>query len=156
MRLHRRTSLLRALLLTVSCLIAEWAFPLFPEMKGKFCLSPSSALAISTVGYVPDGMTKEQYQKMLQKEKEASKGKNLGAYGPQSFQSRSLQAFQKDLEEGKAGHLMPVLNAQKLLKAGKIKQEDIPYMQVSSIKVVTHFNILRRSQPNRCIHICFS
>jgi hypothetical protein len=85
----------------------------------------------STVGYVPDGMTKEQYQKMLQKDKEATKGKNLGAYGPQSFKSRSLQAFQKDLEEGKAAHLMPVLNAKELLKKGKIKQEDIPYMQVS-------------------------
>lgn len=57
------------------------------------------------------------------------KEKKLGAFGPQSFKSRSLLAFQTDLEKGKAGHLMPVLNAKKKLKAGEIKQEDIPYMQ---------------------------
>ena len=83
------------------------------------------------MGYVPDGMSKDQYQKMLQKEKAAAKGKDLGAYGPQTFKSRSLQAFQKDLEEGKTSHLMPVFNAKEKLKAGKLKQEDIPYMQVS-------------------------
>jgi hypothetical protein len=74
-------------------------------------------------------MTPEQYRQMKEKEREAAKQKKLGAYGPQSFKSRSLQSFQKDMEKGKAGHLMPVLNAQQLLKAGKIKQEDIPYMQ---------------------------
>ena len=81
------------------------------------------------MGYVPDGMTPEQYKKMKEKDAAAKRGKNLGAYGPQSFKSRSLQAFQKDLEEGKASHLMPVLNAKEQLKAGKLKQEDIPYMQ---------------------------
>jgi len=66
---------------------------------------------------------------MKQKEKEQMKSKKFGAYGPQSFQSRSLQAFQTDLEEGKASHLMPVLNAKEKLKQGKLKAEDIPYMQ---------------------------
>ena len=80
-------------------------------------------------GYVPDGMTPEQYRKLVEKEKAAMKEKKLGAFGPQSFKSRSLLAFQTDLEKGKAGHLMPVLNAQEKLKAGKIKKEDIPYMQ---------------------------
>ena len=74
-------------------------------------------------------MSKEQYQKLKQKEAAAKQSKNFGAFGPQSFKSRSLQAFQQDLEKGKATHLMPVMNAKKLVKEGKLKEEDIPYMQ---------------------------
>jgi hypothetical protein len=80
-------------------------------------------------GYIPDGMTPEQYRKMKQQEKEAKDKKKFGAYGPQSFKSRSLQAFQNDLEKGKAGHLLPVFNAKEQIKQGKLKQEDVPYMQ---------------------------
>jgi hypothetical protein len=74
-------------------------------------------------------MTPEQYNKLKEKEKATTQGKNLGAFGVQTFKSRSLVAFQKDLEQGKAGHLMPVFNAKELLKQKKIKPEDIPYMQ---------------------------
>lgn len=81
------------------------------------------------MAYVPDGMTPEQYKKLKQKEEADKAAKKFGAYGPQSFKSRSLQSFQKDMEEGKAGHLMPMMNAKSLLKQGKIKQQDIPYMQ---------------------------
>lgn len=81
------------------------------------------------MGYVPDGMSPEQYKKLKQKEQSEMKKKKFGAFGPQSFQSRSLQAFQKDLEAGKASHLMPVMNAKKLVKEGKLKEDDIPYMQ---------------------------
>jgi hypothetical protein len=81
------------------------------------------------VGYVPDGMSPEQYRKMKEQEKNSIKGKNLGTYGPQTFKSRSMLSFQKDLEAGKAKHLMPVFNAQEKLKKGIIKKEDIPYMQ---------------------------
>ncbi|KAL3906407.1 MAG: hypothetical protein SGARI_004021, partial [Bacillariaceae sp.] len=35
----------------------------------------------------------------------------------------------QDLEKGKAGHLMPMFNAKDKIKNGRIKQEDIPYMQ---------------------------
>ena len=45
--------------------------------------------------------------------------KKFGAFGPQSFKSRSLKAFQTELEQGKAGHLMPVLNAKEKLKKGQ-------------------------------------
>lgn len=83
----------------------------------------------TVAGYVPDGMTPEQYRKLKESEKEASRGKNLGAFGVQTFKSRSLVAFQKDLENGKAAHLMPMFNAKELLKQKKIKTEDIPYMQ---------------------------
>lgn len=74
-------------------------------------------------------MSKEQYEKLKAKEAEELKKKKFGAYGPQSFKSRSLQSFQKDLEAGKTGHLMPVFNAKEKLQKGLIKKEDIPYMQ---------------------------
>mmetsp|Transcript_5387 Transcript_5387/g.10408 ORF Transcript_5387/g.10408 Transcript_5387/m.10408 type:complete len:181 (-) Transcript_5387:157-699(-) len=81
------------------------------------------------MGYVPDGMSPEQYKKLKQKEQEESKKKRFGAFGPQTFKSRSLQSFQQDLEKGKAAHLMPMFNAKEQLAKGKIKKEDIPYMQ---------------------------
>ena len=81
------------------------------------------------VGYVPDGMSPEQYKRMKDKERKQQASKKFGAFGPQTFQSRSMQSFQKDLEKGKASHLMPMFNAKEKLKRGQIKQEDIPYMQ---------------------------
>jgi hypothetical protein len=81
------------------------------------------------VGYVPDGFTPEQWKAKQAKEQAASKNKKFGAYGPQSFKSRSMQSFQTDMEKGKVGHLMPVMNAKEKVKKGEIKQEDIPYMQ---------------------------
>lgn len=81
------------------------------------------------VGYVPSGMSPEQWRKLQQKENKVKATKKFGAYGPQTFQSRSLQSFQTDLESGKAGHLMPMFNAKDKLKKGAIKQQDIPYMQ---------------------------
>jgi hypothetical protein len=74
-------------------------------------------------------MTPEQYRKLKEKEKAVTQGKNLGAFGVQTFKSRAFVAFHKDLEQGKAAHLMPMFNAKELLKQKKIKPEDIPYMQ---------------------------
>jgi hypothetical protein len=74
-------------------------------------------------------MTPEQWRKQQAKEREDKAKKNFGAFGPQSFRSRSLQSFQTELEKGKAGHLMPVMFAKKLVKEGKLKPEDVPYMQ---------------------------
>ena len=74
-------------------------------------------------------MSPEQYKKLKEKEKNSVNSKKFGAFGPQSFQSRSLQSFQKDLELGKASHLMPVLNAKERIKKGEIREADIPYMQ---------------------------
>jgi hypothetical protein len=74
-------------------------------------------------------MSPEQYRKLRQKEQEAEKQKKFGAFGPQSFKSRSLQSFQQDLEKGKVNHLMPMMDAKKRLAKGEIKTEDIPYMQ---------------------------
>jgi urocanate hydratase len=52
-------------------------------------------------GYVPDGVSPEQWRKIKENENAKAKQKNLGAYGPSTFQSRSLRAFQEDLEKGK-------------------------------------------------------
>merc|ERR1711971_1245024 len=74
-------------------------------------------------------MTPEQWRKLQTKEKASKASKNYGAFGPQTLKSRSLKAFQEDLEKGKASHLLPMFNAKQKLKQGKIKQKDIPYMQ---------------------------
>ena len=80
--------------------------------------------------------------------------KNLAAFGPTSFKSRSLQGmfpgslfvsreassdnlscyccgtgFQEDLEKGKSSHLFPAMFAQERVKNGQMKEEDVPYMQ---------------------------
>lgn len=75
------------------------------------------------------GMTPEQWKRQQQAEKNAKNTKNFAAFGPQSFKSRSMQSFQKDLENGKASHLLPVFNAKEKIKKGELKVEDIPYMQ---------------------------
>ncbi|KAL7575773.1 hypothetical protein ACA910_003103 [Epithemia clementina (nom. ined.)] len=114
---------MKFLLILISTLHVATAF---------FSLSPHNMVRAKTVaqwGYVPDGMTPEQYKKLKDQEKASKSNKKFGAFGPQSFKSRSLQSFQTDMEKGKAGHLMPVFNAKELLKTGKLKQEDIPYMQ---------------------------
>lgn len=41
--------------------------------------------------YIPDGLTKAQWEAMKKKEVEANKGKNLGAVGITKFQSRSFE-----------------------------------------------------------------
>lgn len=74
-------------------------------------------------------MSPDQWKKLQAKEKAAQSKKKFGAFGPQSFKSRSLQSFQTDMEKGKAGHLLPVFNAKERIKRGELKQEDIPYMQ---------------------------
>jgi len=41
------------------------------------------------VGYVPDGMTPEQYRKLKEKEQEEKKAKKFGAFGPQVRKERN-------------------------------------------------------------------
>jgi hypothetical protein len=73
--------------------------------------------------YVPDGLSKQEWEKLKKKESEANKGKNLGAIGTNRFQSRSLSAWQAD--GGK--HLFPV--DPKKVKKGEIALKNVPYMQ---------------------------
>ena len=67
--------------------------------------------------YIPDGMTKEQWKKLKQKEADESKDKNYGAIGITKFKSRSFEAWQKS--GGK--NLFPVSPDTPL--------EERPYMQ---------------------------
>ena len=45
--------------------------------------------------YIPSGMSKEQWRKMKEAEKNKNKGKNLGKVGITSFKSRSFAEWQK-------------------------------------------------------------
>lgn len=69
--------------------------------------------------YIPSGMSKEQWQKIKDAEKNKNKGKNLGQTGITSFKSRSFADWQKS--GGK--NLFPV-------DPTKVKDpREIPYMQ---------------------------
>jgi len=78
--------------------------------------------------YVPDGISKEQWKKMKEKDQKKKIGKFDGTSGMQ-FKSRSFEDFQKGRESGKLKYNMPMEFAQKRLKDGSIKLKDIPYMQ---------------------------
>jgi hypothetical protein len=45
--------------------------------------------------YIPSGMSKEQWKKMKEAEKDKTKGKNLGTVGVTTFKSRSFSEWQK-------------------------------------------------------------
>mmetsp|Transcript_3746 Transcript_3746/g.5416 ORF Transcript_3746/g.5416 Transcript_3746/m.5416 type:complete len:151 (-) Transcript_3746:983-1435(-) len=75
--------------------------------------------ATMTMEYIPSGMSKEQWRKMKEAEKNKNKGKNLGKTGITSFKSRSFAEWQK--AGGK--NLFPV--DPKSVKDPK----DLPYMQ---------------------------
>ena len=81
---------------------------------------------IFKMGYVPDGLSTEQYEDIKRKDAAAKKA-NLDRVGQNKFKSRNFEAFQKALENGEATHLFPVDPND--YKQGKVKYEDIPYMQ---------------------------
>lgn len=100
---------------------------------------PKTRVSSTTVhGYVPSGLTKEQWEKI--KKKEAEQKKNLGRVGPRGFKSRSMQSFQEALERGEAEHLLPVFNAKERIAKGELKLEDIPYMQRGGAWVSSNYN----------------
>lgn len=69
-----------------------------------------------TMEYVPEGLSKAQWEAMKKKEQEQVKGKNLAAVGITKFKSRSFEAFQKS----GAKNLFPV--------APDTPLEERPYM----------------------------
>ena len=62
------------------------------------------AQKLVTMEYIPDGMTKAQWEVIKKKEAEANKGKDLGAVGITKFKSRSFESWQKAGQK----HLFPV------------------------------------------------
>ena len=61
------------------------------------------------VGYIPSGMTVHEWHNFQRAEKRKLKSKDFGSIGPTSFKSRSLQAFQEDLEKGKVSSFLIVV-----------------------------------------------
>ncbi|KAG7351182.1 hypothetical protein IV203_010542 [Nitzschia inconspicua] len=114
------------ILLALFCLVVNGCTSFSAAPIHGRSLHSTTALA---GGYVPDGVSPDEWRKLKEKERQDKINKDLGAYGPSTFKSRSLRAFQQDLEKGKTGHLMPMFNAKDKLKKGIIKPEDIPYMQ---------------------------
>jgi len=56
------------------------------------------------MAYVPDGLTKAQWEQMKAKEAEELKKKDLGKIGITKFKSRSFESWQKSGQR----HLFPV------------------------------------------------
>lgn len=92
--------------------------------SSRQAVTQSTALS---VGYVPDGLTLEQYNQVKRQDKN-NIGKDLGRLGPRGFQSRSMQAWQEAYEKGEASHNFAPLGFHQKFKQGKVQSKDIPYM----------------------------
>lgn len=80
-----------------------------------------------SVGYVPEGLSPEEYKKVKQQDKKKL-GKDLGRLGPRGFKSRSMQAWQEAYERSETGHSFAPFGYRQQLKEGKINKQDVPYM----------------------------
>ncbi|KAJ1456950.1 hypothetical protein M885DRAFT_516554 [Pelagophyceae sp. CCMP2097] len=89
--------------------------------------APTARRAVKAFGYIPSGMSKEQWAAMQKKEADAKSKKDFGAGGARGFKSRSMQSFMVALEKGEASHLFAV--DPRDVAAGKIPLKDVPYMQ---------------------------
>lgn len=78
-------------------------------------------------GYVPDGLSKSEWEAIKKKEADERKKKNFGEGGTRGFKSRSMWSFIEAYEKGEAQHLYPVNPAK--VKSGEIALKDVPYMQ---------------------------
>lgn len=105
----------------MSCLIAL----LVPVCA--FLSAPIAKVPTARYGYVPDGLSKAQWEKMKKDEAAKRAKKEFGKGGARGFESRSMQSFVAALEKGEAKHLMPVNPAK--VRSGEIALKDVPYMQ---------------------------
>jgi hypothetical protein len=81
-------------------------------------LSTRIARSSLSMEYIPDGLSKKQWENIKKKEAEELKKKQNGALGTTKFKSRSFEAWQKS--GGK--HLFPV-------NPNEVPYEERPYMQ---------------------------
>jgi hypothetical protein len=91
-------------------------------------VSKTTTTTVLGASYVPDGLSKQQYEQIKEAECSKDKGKNLGALGPKGFKSRSLMAWQKAYEKGDVNHTFAPIDYKKQLQQGKLRPSDIPYM----------------------------
>ncbi|MGC9225633.1 MAG: hypothetical protein ACP5E2_17145, partial [Terracidiphilus sp.] len=77
----------------------------FTAPSALHCSTTTTTLTSPLHAYVPDGLSKEEYDQIKQKEQHALCGKNLGKLGPRGFKSRSLQAWQTARENGEVDHV---------------------------------------------------
>lgn len=108
----------------LATILAVNSFQLFnsPRLSSSTRINRSLNMVTQFGPYIPDGLTKEQYAAIRQREANELRSKgNLGAVGIQKFKSRSMQAFQEAKESGIAKHLFPVNT-----KTTPI--EELPYM----------------------------
>ena len=117
-----------ATLSIVACLLHVATAFTGPSMVKFNTLSISHKTSTELHAYIPDGLSKEQYDKLKKAESNKNKGKNLGALGPRGFKSRSMEAWQKAYEKGQASHAFAPIGFHDKLKKGLIKTEEVPYM----------------------------
>jgi hypothetical protein len=92
-----------ALLLLIVVLVAvqlfvvvnSWGAPSSGVMTTAGLARRMANRAALTMEYIPDGMSKAQWDALKKKEQDEMKGKNLGAIGITKFKSRSFEAWQK-------------------------------------------------------------
>lgn len=97
----------------------------------QMLLNPTSISASSSssalYGYVPSGLTAEQYNNIKTDDKKRM-GKDLGRLGPRGFKSRSMQAWQEAYERGETSHSIAPFGYREKLQRGEISIKDVPYM----------------------------
>ena len=103
-------------------------FYIQPGLSNAMSARTRATKGALSMGYVPDGLSKAQWDKIKAKEKQTKKLKMDGTSG-MKFRSRSFDDFVKGRENGTLQYNMPMEKAAEKLKKGLIKPEDVPYMQ---------------------------
>jgi len=92
-----------------------------------YSLSLTRNKGFISMEYLPDGLSREQWNLIKKGDNNTSRNKKLS---DKSFKSRSFKSFQEALERGEKGAKnFPIFNANEKLRKGEIKKVDIPYMQ---------------------------
>ncbi len=92
-----------------------------------YSLSFTQNRGFISMEYLPDGLSREQWNLIKKGDNNTSRNKKLS---DKSFKSRSFKSFQEALERGEKGAKnFPIFNANEKLRRGEIRKVDIPYMQ---------------------------